>query len=67
MSKDQSALREELRRQFPAEAGFTVEEATWVEFVDGRQESIPALLVEGNGLSLTFYSRQPKKPPGEKK
>lgn len=58
------ALREELRQQFPAEAGYVVAEATWVELVDGEADFIPVTVVKGNGIDLTFFPRAPRNPWG---
>ncbi len=62
-SLQQERLREELRRRFPADAGYEVVEATWVEFVDGEPDLIPVTTVSGNGINLTFFPREPNYPP----
>jgi hypothetical protein len=64
VSESSQSLREELRRQFPAEAGLEVEQAVWVELIDGRTESIPITVVRGPGVDLTFFEHTPKNLPG---
>jgi hypothetical protein len=54
------SLREQLRRDFPSEAGFEVEEAVRFEVVDGKEELIPLTIVTGNGVDMTFFSPTPK-------
>jgi hypothetical protein len=54
------SLREQLRRDFPAEVGFEVDEAVRIEVVDGKEELIPLTIVTGNGVDMTFFSPTPK-------
>lgn len=56
-------LLEDLRRDFPAEEGLEAKAAEWIEFVDGRLESISITTVRGNGVDLTFFPRTPKNLP----
>ena len=70
VNKSQSqaeSLREQLRRDFPTEAGYEVEEATRIELVDGRETLIPLTIVRGNGVDLTFFDSRPTNIPGAKK
>ena len=53
----QAALRDELRLHFPADEGYEVSEATWIDIRDGKAEEIPVTTVTGNGLYLTFFPR----------
>ena len=57
-------LREELRQRFPAQDGYEVSEASWIDIVDGKPEELPITTVIGNGVYLTFFPRAPKNPPG---
>jgi hypothetical protein len=55
----------ELRRQFPAEAGFTIEEALRIELVEDEQVICPVTIVEGNELYLEFRPKE-KRSLGDK-
>jgi hypothetical protein len=57
-AEEGKSLLDELREQFPEEAGFKIEEAVWVGVVDGEDVTAPLTIVEGNGLRLEFRGRQ---------
>jgi hypothetical protein len=63
-SSQRERLREDLRRRFPAEAGYEVSEATWIDIVDGKPELMTVTNVTGNGIDFTFFPRAPKNRPG---
>ncbi len=65
-SSQRERLRHDLRRQFPAKAGYEVSEGTWIDIVDGKSELMTVMIVTGNGVDLTFLPRTPKNWPGER-
>ena len=61
----QPSLLEELRREFPPELGFTVEQGEHFEVVDGELRIVPIVAVEWpeGRQQVVFYPESPKRPP----
>ncbi len=63
-SSQRERLRDDLRRQFPAKAGYEVSEGRGFDIVDSKSELMRVMIVTSNGVDLTFFPRMPKNWPG---